>query len=143
MVALILDAHLKSSLAAIRSLGRRGVPILAGSHRRTAMGLYSRYVTDRFVYPSPLASRRSFVDAVTRATGGAGKTVLLAFSDSTLLPLVEGNRFLGRHGLYVLPPDQECFDIAFDKARTLKLAKLGPDMSCEVEFLGSSKDGSS
>ena len=89
MTALLLDAHLKSSLAAIRSLGKHGVPIVAGSHVGSAMGLYSRYIASGFVYPSPLLSRSAFVNAVVRQTRLAGKTVLLAFSDSTLLPLVQ------------------------------------------------------
>src|SRR5437868_26860 len=79
--ALILDAHLKSSLAAIRSLGKRGIPVVAASHRGTAMGLQSRYVTDTFVYPSPLHDRSGFTDAVVGYTSRAGPVVLLAFSD--------------------------------------------------------------
>jgi predicted ATP-grasp superfamily ATP-dependent carboligase len=129
MTALLLDAHLKSSLAAIRSLGRHGIPIVAGSHARSAMGLHSLYATKVFVYPSPLQDRRGFQDAVIRQSDRAGQAVLLAFSDSTLLPLVEDGRFLGKSGIYVMPPDREHFDIAFDKARTLAMArKIGVEI---------------
>jgi predicted ATP-grasp superfamily ATP-dependent carboligase len=126
MTVLLLDAHLKSSLAAIRSLGNHGVPIVAGSHVVPAMGLYSRHIQSGFLYPSPLLSRSAFVDAVIRQTRLTGRVVLLAFSDSTLLPLVEDERFLQDHGIYVLPASRQYFDIAFDKARTLELAwKIG------------------
>jgi hypothetical protein len=64
--ALVLDVRLKSSLAGIRCLGKQGIPVIAGSHRRTAMGLYSRFASAGFVYPSPLDDRHAFVDAVIR-----------------------------------------------------------------------------
>jgi predicted ATP-grasp superfamily ATP-dependent carboligase len=120
--ALVLDAHLKSSLATIRSLGNHGVPIIAGSHRRAGMGLYSRHVRSRFVYPSPLEDRRGFVDAVIAQATKAGKIILFAFGDSTLEPLIRDGLF-DRQGSYVAPSNREFFDIAFDKARTLKLAR--------------------
>src|SRR6266404_4216083 len=123
MTALVLDAHLKSSLAAIRSLGRQGVPIIAGSHRDTAMGLYSRYVRKSFVYPSPLLDRWGFLDVVIRYSGQPGKTVVMAFSDSTLLPLAQTENYVARHGAGVLPSDRDDFYMAFDKAMTLKLAE--------------------
>src|SRR6476660_5503906 len=126
MTVLLLDAHLKSSLAAIRSLGNQGIPIVAGSHVASAMGLHSQHIQSGFLYPSPLLSRSAFVDAVIRQTRLTGRMVLLAFSDSTLLPLVEDERFLQNHGIYVLPASRQYFDIEFDKARTLALAwKIG------------------
>src|SRR5947209_4421010 len=99
LTALLLNADLKSSLAAIRSLGRRGVPIIAGCDRRSAMGLYSRYVSSTFVYPAPLQDRFGFVDAVIdKARRVSGKVVLFAFSDATLLPLAGDERFLKNYG---------------------------------------------
>ncbi len=117
MAALVLDAHLKGSLASIRSLGRQGIRIIAGSDHRAAMGLYSRYVASTFLYPSPLEDRCGFVDAVGRQTERAGKIVIFAFGDSTLLPLVDIK------GACVLPANRENFEITFDKARTLDLAR--------------------
>jgi predicted ATP-grasp superfamily ATP-dependent carboligase len=129
MTALLLDAHLKSSLAAIRSLGRRGIPVIAGSFRRTAMGLHSRYVRESFLYPSPLENRRGFIEAINRCSGRFGKTVLLVFSDATLLPLARDENLLAGQAAYVLPPSRDCFEIAFDKASTLKLAqKIGVEI---------------
>jgi len=120
VTALALDAHLKSSLAAIRSLGRQGIPVIAGSHRDLAMWLYSRYASARFVHPSPFHDRAGFIEAVRRqAPQGA---VLLSFSDSTLLPLLDDG-FIGCHSLYPLPASRDRFDIAFDKVRTMQFAE--------------------
>ncbi len=121
MTALVLDAHLKSSLAAIRSLGQKGVPVIAGSHRPLGMGLYSRYASAHFVYPSPLHDRAGFIEAVRRCAPDG--TVVLPFGDSTLLPLVYEAGFLGGRYLYPVPACRDRFDIAFDKARTMRLAR--------------------
>lgn len=123
--AIVLDAEQKSSLAAIRSLGARGIRVLAGSHRPTAMGLYSRYVDRRFLYPSPLCERDAFVECVTRLArenAASGPPVLLAFSDSTLLPLAADCR-AGEWWKWPLHTSNECFWLAFDKGCTLALAE--------------------
>src|SRR5207253_4643409 len=62
---IFLDAHLKSALTAIRSLGAKGVRICAGSERTTAMGLHSQYIAKSFVYPSPTKDRTGFLNAIS------------------------------------------------------------------------------
>src|SRR5512142_1524815 len=125
--AVILDAHLKSSLAAIRSLGRRGVPVIAASHRDLAMGLHSRYAVSCFVYPAPFRDRLGFVQSVVRhAPRGS---VLLPFSDSTLLPLLDKEGFLSCCSRYPLPACPDHFETAFDKARTMRFAQ---DLGVEI-----------
>jgi predicted ATP-grasp superfamily ATP-dependent carboligase len=118
-----LDAHLESSLAAIRSLGKRGIQVAAGSHRSTAMGLYSRYAAGTFLYPSPLDDQSGFVKAIVEQTNRMGRCILLSFSDSTLLPLVRCRHQFQDRLIFVLPSSREDFEAAFDKARTLKLAE--------------------
>ena len=64
MSAIILDGHLKSALAAARSLGRKGVKISAGGVRSSGMVLHSRYVQNRFVYPSPKEEPQRFLESI-------------------------------------------------------------------------------
>src|SRR5579863_9849406 len=120
--ALVLDPHLQSSLPAIRSLGTRGVPICAGSHRRTAMGLFSRFVTRSFVHPPPLENRLLFFDAIRQQVRALGKCAVLTFSDSTLLPLVDDIAAFGDSLLCVLPSSPDSFRTAFDKSCTIGFA---------------------
>lgn len=95
--ALILDAHLKSALAAIRSLGGRGIRVVAAADRITAMGLYSKYSSETFTYPSPLKHRNEFVEAVRRAANNhPTRLVLFTFSDATFVPLYENRDRLGK-----------------------------------------------
>jgi carbamoylphosphate synthase large subunit len=79
------------------------------------------------------------VEAVIRQLGPGRKAVLLAFSDSTLLPLLEEGRFLVKRGLYLLPLNPDHFAIALDKACTLRLAQslnveVPPTWSCGTEL---------
>lgn len=60
--------------------------------------------------------------AVREQAARLGNPVLFAFSDSTLLPLVQ----LGPSNAewnWLLPPSPSCFEVAFDKGRTLELAR--------------------
>lgn len=121
--AIVLDADQKSALAAIRSLGRRGIHVLAGSNRRTAMGLHSRYVSRRFLYPAPLDSPDQFIEAVHKAAAEAGtRPVLFTFSDATYLPLYQNSNRLDRQIAAVYPQDRSVA-ITFSKAETVKLAQ--------------------
>jgi predicted ATP-grasp superfamily ATP-dependent carboligase len=121
--ALVLDAHLKSSLAAIRSLGAKGIPVHVGSHRSNAMGFYSRCVASAFVYPSPLSEVAGFIQAIRQQATRIGTAVLLAFSDATILPLVQDGTIIGDDLRYVLPPGGDSFRIASDKGLTLNLSQ--------------------
>ena len=53
MQAIVLDGHLKSALAAVRSLGRAGISVSVGSERKHAMAGKSRFAYSSFTYISP------------------------------------------------------------------------------------------
>jgi D-aspartate ligase len=65
--AAVVDVGWVNGLAAIRSLGRAGVPVLAVDHRRSALGFRSRYA-EPFLCPDPLVDETRFV-AFVRALG--------------------------------------------------------------------------
>jgi D-aspartate ligase len=65
--AAVIDVGWVNGLAAIRSLGRAGVRVLAVDHRPSALGFRSRYA-ERFVCPDPHADEERFV-AFIRALG--------------------------------------------------------------------------
>ena len=50
---LVTDAEYKHTLGAVRSLGRKGRYLVAGSSSRRAQSFYSRYCGRSFVYPNP------------------------------------------------------------------------------------------
>jgi D-aspartate ligase len=66
--AAVVDVGWVNGLAAIRSLGRSGVRVLAVDHRPSALGFRSRYA-EPFLSPSPHEDETRFI-AFIRALGG-------------------------------------------------------------------------
>ena len=65
--AAVIDVGWVNGLAAIRSLGRAGVRVLAVDHRPSALGFRSKYA-EKLVSPDPFADEHAFVNFV-RALG--------------------------------------------------------------------------
>src|SRR3954452_9269901 len=65
--AAVIDVGWVNGLAAIRSLGRGGIRVLAIDHRPSALGFRSKYA-ERFLSPDPFTDERRFVNFV-RALG--------------------------------------------------------------------------
>jgi len=63
---LILDGMWNKSLAAVRSLGSKGLHVTAGEETRLATALFSRYCTKRFIYPSPAGHQERFIEHLER-----------------------------------------------------------------------------
>ena len=123
MKVIILDGHLKSALAAVRSLGKRGIDVICASDRGSAMGLHSRYCSDTFVYPSPSEDRQGFIDTIVEFANNIGsKPLIYSFSDETFLPISDEREKLEKCITLVLS-NEESINIAFDKVETLSLAK--------------------
>src|SRR5258708_2647503 len=137
--ALILNAHTKSGLAAIRSLGAKAVGVIAGAPHRTGMGLHSKYATETFTYPSPIDHPLEFVEAIGEVVNRRPRPVVFTFSDATFWLL-----YKNRHrtpALSVYPELQTSVATVLDKARTMKLAqRIGvetpetryPECLCEL-----------
>lgn len=65
--AVVADVGWVNGLAAIRSLGRAGAPVIAIDHRRGALGFHSRYAEPRLC-PDPVVEEDAYV-AFLRALG--------------------------------------------------------------------------
>jgi predicted ATP-grasp superfamily ATP-dependent carboligase len=122
MRALVLDGHVKSALATVRSLGRRGVPVTVGAERKTAMALWSRYASSTFVYRSPIADPTGFLDDVeAEAKQHSEPPVVFCMSDATML-LLSRNRERFSTLLTLVVPSVESVETAADKLKTRDLA---------------------
>jgi hypothetical protein len=49
---LVTDGHFRKTLAVVRSLGRRGVPVTVGERTFLNTSFFSKYCAERLVYPS-------------------------------------------------------------------------------------------
>ena len=79
MTALVLDVAWVNGLAAIRSLGRAGIPVLAVDHRPSALGFRSRYARP-VPSPDPAVEPEAFVETLAGQEPG----VLLPTHDPPL-----------------------------------------------------------
>ncbi len=63
---LILDANQRSALAATRSLGRRGIPVVVADEVGRTLAGASRYFQECFTYPSPSRFPQEFIDTLKK-----------------------------------------------------------------------------
>jgi predicted ATP-grasp superfamily ATP-dependent carboligase len=116
--ALVLDGQAQSALAVVRTLGRRGIPVIVGAVDWLAMACRSRFREYSFTYPDPERDAQGFVAAVA---AHARDSVVFTCSDETTL-LVTRNR-ASLEGAVVLAPAQDRVETAFDKRTTLLRAR--------------------
>ncbi len=62
--AIVTFARGWQTLVAVRSLGRRGVEVVAGDHYSMTPGSLSKYCTAKFKYPDPDRDPEGLLDAL-------------------------------------------------------------------------------
>lgn len=120
--ALVLNAHVRYGLVAIRALGRRGIDVTAGSSRRFSAGSMSKHV-DRFVrYPAPESDPAGFLDALEAELEANDHDLLLPVNRPTVELVTRHRDRLSPHtNIPFLPYDR--LAVGFDKARTIEAAR--------------------
>ena len=99
--ALVVDVGWVNGLAAIRSLGRAGIPVIAVDHRPSALGFRSRYA-QRALSPDP-QDEEAFVSFLAGLELDAPAPIL-ATHDEPLNAIARGVDQLGDRFLYPFPP---------------------------------------
>lgn len=93
---LLLDGLWNKTVAAVRSLGRRGFFVAVGERTRLAPALFSRYCARRFIHPSAVARTGEFLDALERELRDGRYDVLLPMELSTQLVVTRHRERLER-----------------------------------------------
>lgn len=118
---LVTDAERGSAVSIIRSLGRRGWYVVAGSARRGSPGHRSRYAARRVAYANPRTDPERMVEQLRTVIAREAIDLVIPVTEDVALPLTQARDELGPQVRMALPP-AEAFEIARDKARTLELA---------------------
>src|SRR4051794_1269737 len=119
---LVTDASRGSAIAFIRSLGRRGVEVVAGDHHPRSAGFRSRYVSQRLVYPDPAEAPEAAIDELLGEAARRKVDLVVPVSDEVLLPLSAARaRFRGVCALAV--PEPDALAVVTDKRATLALGR--------------------
>jgi D-aspartate ligase len=101
--AIVLDVNWVNGLAAIRSLGRAGAPVVAVDHRPWALGLRSRYAIP-VQAPDPGMDEESFVAVLAELGDALGQQVPIFFThDEGLNAVGRRQRELGERFHYPFP----------------------------------------
>jgi predicted ATP-grasp superfamily ATP-dependent carboligase len=118
---LILDGNARSALAATRSLGRRGVPVVVADETKRTLAGASKYCSESFTYPSPTANLRAFVSTVKAECAKRGIQVIFPMAEiSTATVLKHREEFKNVEVPFVEFP---AFDAVTDKWNLLRLAQ--------------------
>jgi len=113
------------ALAAIRSLGKRGIEVIAGDEYPITPGGMSRYTTASFQYPSPADDPEGFLAAIDAvideySPGPGVPFVLMPIHQESYLLASARERFAGR--ILVPLAETEKFDLVRHKGRLAKYA---------------------
>jgi len=141
MSVLVLDANANAAIAIIRSLGRKGIRVIAADSSLRALGLKSRYVKEAFCYPDPLKDASLFLNFMQRKLKELSVALIIPATDKTMVPLAR-NRNVIPEGIILAAPENEAFEIAQNKIKTYNLARDCDIPVPQTFFMGSYEETS-
>ena len=133
---LVLDGHQRSTLAIVRSLGRREtVEILVAEARIPSLAGRSRFVAGELTYPDPAASPDDFVAWIRSTIERLRIEVIIPTTDITTMLLAPLRHDLTSTVIACAP--QEAYELASDKAQLVALARsIGIDVPATTSLSG-------
>ncbi len=124
---LVTGGETRQGVVVIRSLGKRGVKVLAGGEHPTSIGFYSKYVTKSTQLPSPLGEKEQFVNKILDIVKKHNIPYIYPVTETSLIALNDHRQEVDSVAK-LLAPSPETVDAAIDKIRTLEIVKeLGID----------------
>jgi predicted ATP-grasp superfamily ATP-dependent carboligase len=120
---LVTDAPANASLAVVRSLGRRGVPVgVCAFDGEFNLASYSRWTAESIKLPSPTRDASGFIRALTRLLETGKYPIVLPTTERTI-QLIAGARESLPTWVRIPMPGPEALATALDKQRTAALAE--------------------
>jgi len=122
---LLTNGQLRKTLAAARSLGRRGVPVIVADTTRIHPAGFSKYVRKSLIYPDPRTAPEAFLDWLERTVERERIDIVFPMDDDTLEAAMAGRSRLEALCAVPLPPEGS-YRIAADKgSATRRAAEAG------------------
>jgi len=119
---LVTDASERTALAVIRSLGKRGIKVLAADTTRFNAGFLSKYCTQKVIYPSPIEDKEKFVRSLLRLVKNIRLDLLIPITDFTMIPILERKEEFEQYVKVAAPPYEVAMK-AYDKFQTISIAE--------------------
>jgi predicted ATP-grasp superfamily ATP-dependent carboligase len=120
---LVTDAPSNASLAVVRSLGRRGIPVgVCGFADEFNLAWFSRWTSERLTLPSPSRDADGFVAALSALLEGGKYPILFPTTERTI-QLVAAARARLPSWVQVPIPTTAALTSVLDKEHTVELAE--------------------
>ena len=121
-LVLVTDASERAALAVIRSLGKKGIRVLAADTTRFNAGFLSKYCAHKVTYPSPIENKKRFIESLLRSVKKIKLDLLIPITDFTMIPILERKEDF-EHYVKVATPPYEVAMKAYDKFQTISIAQ--------------------
>ncbi|MEX2475907.1 ATP-grasp domain-containing protein [Marinobacter sp.] len=119
---LVLDGNQRASLAAVRSLGSKGLWVAAGESSPCSLAGTSRFCAERLHYPDPFSSPRKFFEDILQIIDRLSITFLLPITEATTYIVLAYRSELPGH--VILPfPDTQAVEQLANKNELFALAQ--------------------
>ena len=117
---LILDANQRSALAATRSLGKKGIPVIVADEKKETLSSVSKYCKKSFAYPSPYKFPNNFIETLKKEVTKRKIHIIFPMTDITTYLLLKYN-----HKFNAIIPfgNFDAFDILSNKWTLFRLAQ--------------------
>lgn len=121
---LVLDGNEFSTLAIVRSLGRKNLQVTVASERGDLKPIahYSRYARDNFLYANPLFEPEQFVADVLEQIKNNSFDLLIPVTDKTVIPLAKHKQEIQQYTT-LATPEFNILEQTSDKNQTFALAE--------------------
>jgi predicted ATP-grasp superfamily ATP-dependent carboligase len=119
---LVTDGHFRKSLAVVRSLGRKGIPVTVGERTFLNTSFFSKYCTRRLVYPSPQQSPNRFIEFFMKEIKEKQYDCLFPMEEEMLLLLAKYHSEISEY-TYFLVPDLKKIEFVRDKGNLMRFAE--------------------
>ncbi len=94
---LILDGMWNKTLAAVRSLGKRGFHVTVGEWTRFATSLFSKYCSRKVIYPSPVSAPDEFISWLLHEIKSNRYEMILPMELQTQMLLIKHRKEIEEH----------------------------------------------
>lgn len=119
---ILLDGNQRSSLATVRSLGKRGIRVLVGEETANSISSRSKYCAEKFQYISASRSTTGFIESIVKVALQNQGGILFPMTDATLSLILQNKKTLLKY--VIIPyPDYSVYSYASDKEKLFRLAK--------------------
>lgn len=124
----VTDAQMRSSVAAIRSLGRNGLNVTGGEITRFTTGFFSKYCNNNYIYPSPSKYEDNFIQSILNLVKNQEYDVIFPMTDDTLIPIIKNKNEFSKY-CKVPFANFEIIEKALNKSKTIEIA-MENDILC-------------